>query len=78
MFDSTRVGLDNTAADGSAAFHTVEMIVDNLEKGGLTRKWCVDVKGKLRDAKRYLKTGYRVHCKSQRNPNALTIVVNVH
>ena len=54
--------LDNTAADESSAFrHTVEMIVDNLEKGGLIREWCVDVKGKLRDAKRYLKTGYRVH-----------------
>ncbi|CAB4028800.1 Retrovirus-related Pol poly, partial [Paramuricea clavata] len=58
-------GLDNTAADGSAAFHTIEMIVDNLEKGGLAREWCVDVKGKLRDAKRYLKTGYRVHCKPE-------------
>lgn len=23
-------GLDNTAADGSAAFHTVEMIIDSL------------------------------------------------
>ncbi|CAB4024409.1 Hypothetical predicted protein, partial [Paramuricea clavata] len=39
--------------------------VDNLEKGGLAREWCVDVKGKLRDAKRYLKTGYRVHCKPE-------------
>ena len=44
------------------------MIVDNLEKGGLTKEWCVDVKEKLRDAKRYLKTGYRVHCKPQEFP----------
>ncbi len=61
-------GLDNTAADGSAAFYTVEMIVDNLEKGGLTKEWCGDVKEKLRDAKRYLKTGYRVHCKPEESP----------
>lgn len=58
-------GLDNTAADGSAGFHTVEMIVDDLEKGGLNRQWCTEVKGKLKDAKRYLKTGYRVHCKPE-------------
>lgn len=58
-------GLDNTAADGSAAFQTVERIVDDLEKGGLARQWCTEVKGKLKDAKRYLKTGYRVHCKPE-------------
>lgn len=55
-------GLDNTAADGSASFHMIEMIVDNLEKGGLKRQWCSEVKRKLKDTKRYLKTGYRVHC----------------
>ena len=58
-------GLDNTAADGSAVFQTVEKIVDDLEKGGLARQWCTEVKGKLKDAKRYLKTGYSIHCKSQ-------------
>ena len=46
-------GLDNTAADGSAGFQMVEMIVDNLEKGGLERQRCTEVKRKLRDAKRY-------------------------
>lgn len=59
-------GLDNTAADGSAAFHTIEMIVGDLEKGGLNRQWCVEVKEMLKDAKRYLKTGYRVHCKPEK------------
>ena len=33
-------GLDNTTADGSAAFHMVEMIVDSLEKARLETKWC--------------------------------------
>ena len=58
-------GLDNTAADGSAGFHTAEMIVDDLEKGGLNREWCAEIKEKLKEAKRYLKTGYRVHCKPE-------------
>jgi len=31
-------GLDNTAADDSAAFQTVERIVDDLEKGRLARQ----------------------------------------
>ena len=47
-------GLDNTAADGSAAFQTIERIVDDLEKRGLARQWCTEVKGKLKDAKRPL------------------------
>ena len=38
-------GLDNTAADGSAAFQTVEMIID----GGLEKKWCTEAKRKLED-----------------------------
>ena len=55
-------GLDNTAADGSAAFQTVERIVDDLEKAGLARQWCAEIKDKLKDAKGYLNTGYRIHC----------------
>ena len=49
-------GLDNTAADGSADFQTVERIVDDLENGGLARQWRTEVKERLKDAKRYLKT----------------------
>ena len=37
--------LDNTAGDGSAAFQTVEMIID----GGLEKKWCTEAKRKLED-----------------------------
>ena len=29
--------LDNTAADGSAGFQKIEIIVDDLEKGGMNR-----------------------------------------
>ena len=58
-------GFENTAADGSAGFHTVEVRVDDLEKGGLNRQWCAEVKRKLKVAKRYLKTGYRAHCKPE-------------
>ena len=45
-------GLDNTATDGSAAFQTVERIVDDLEKGGFASQWCTEVKERLKDAKR--------------------------
>ena len=33
-------GLENTAADGSAGFQKIEMIVDDLEKGGMNRQCC--------------------------------------
>ena len=55
-------GLDNTAADGSAGFQKIEMIVDDLEKGRMNRQWCAEVKERLKSEKRYLKTNYRVHC----------------
>ena len=60
-------GLDNTVAGGSAAFQTVKMISDSLEKAGLEKKWCT---------KRYLKTDYRVHC-NQRKPPVPTTAANL-
>ena len=54
-------GLDNTAADGSAGFQKIEIIVDDLEKGGMNRLWCAEVKERLKGRKRYLKTNYRVY-----------------
>ena len=55
-------GLDSTAADGAAAFRTLETLVETLEKGGTEKLCCLDVRRKLRDANRYLKTDFRVHC----------------
>ena len=55
-------GLDNTAADGAAGFQTIETLVETLEKGGMEKQWCLRICQNLRDAKRYLKTDYRVHC----------------
>ena len=55
-------GLHNTAADVAAAFQTLETLVETIEKGGMEKQWCLDVRRKLRDAKRYLKTDFRVHC----------------
>ena len=51
-------GLDNTAADGAAGFQTLEMLIEALEKGGMKKQWCVDVRQKLKD----LKTDFRVNC----------------
>lgn len=56
-------GLDNTAADGASGFQTVERILDELEKAGVSKLWCNDARRALKDGKRYLKTNYRVHCK---------------
>ncbi|CAH3173327.1 unnamed protein product [Porites lobata] len=55
-------GLDNTAADGAAGVQTIETLVETLEKGGMEKQWCLRICQNLRDAKRYLKTDYRVHC----------------
>ena len=55
-------GLDNTAADGAAGFQTIETLVETLEKGGMEKQWCLRICQNLRDAKRYLKTDYRVQC----------------
>ena len=55
-------GLDNTAADGAAGFQTLETLIETFEKGGMEKQWCLDVRRKLRDAKHYLKTDFRVHC----------------
>ena len=54
-------GLDNTAADGTAAFQT-------LERGGIEKQLCLDVRRRLRDAKRYLKTDFHVHCQPLDSP----------
>ena len=57
-------GLDNTAANGAEGFQTIEMLVETLVKGGMEKQWCLRfcICQNLRDAKRYLKTDYRVHC----------------
>ena len=49
------LGFDNTAPDGAAGFQT-------LEKGGMEKQWYLDVRRKFRDAKRYVKTDFHVHC----------------
>ena len=63
-------GLDNVAADGAAAFDTIEGVVDELEKAGADPEWSGNVKEKLNDGKKYLKTNYKVHCKEDGSPCA--------
>ena len=41
-------GFDNTAADCSAGFQKIKMIVDDLETGGTNRQWCPEVKERLK------------------------------
>ncbi|CAB3984487.1 Transposon Tf2-6 poly [Paramuricea clavata] len=59
-------GLDNIATDGSAAFHTLSRIVEDLEQTyGAEKAWSTQVLRGLKDGKRYLKTNYRVHCRNE-------------
>lgn len=63
-------GLDNVAADGTAAFETLERVIEELQKAGANPKWSADIKEKLGQAKRYLKTDFKVHCKEESSPCA--------
>ena len=42
------------------------MIVDDLEKGGMNRQWCAEVKERLKSEKRYLKTNYDQYTRPNR------------
>ena len=63
-------GLDNVAADGTAALETLERVIEELQKAGANPKWSADIKEKLGQAKRYLKTDFKVHCKEESSPCA--------
>ena len=61
-------GLDNVAADGATAFDSLLKITDELQNAGADPDWCAGIKEKLNQAKRYLKTDYKVHCKEECSP----------
>ena len=44
-------GLDNTAVSGAEGFEAMHKIVEELEEGGTTEKWCEEVRRALKDAK---------------------------
>ena len=57
--------MDNTASDGTAAFDTLETVVGQLEKFGVSTKWLKSTKTALRESKRYLKTQYKDNCREE-------------
>ena len=63
-------GLDNTAADGSIAFMTMEEICKRLVHFGVDMKWSQSVIKRLQKTKEYLKTDYKVHCQESESPCA--------
>ena len=63
-------GLDNVAAEGTAAFETLDKVVEELQKAGASPEWIVNIKEKLNQGKKYLKTDYKVHCKEDSSPCA--------
>ncbi|PFX16123.1 hypothetical protein AWC38_SpisGene19629 [Stylophora pistillata] len=60
-------GIDNVAAEGSAAFETLE-VVEELQKGGANPEWIFNIKERLNQGERYMKTDYKVHCKGDSSP----------
>ena len=63
-------GLDNTAADGSVAFMTMDEICERLVHFGVDMKWSQLINKRLQKAKQYLKTDYKVHCQENESPCA--------
>ena len=61
-------GLDNVAAEGTAAFETLDKVVEELQKAGASPEWIVNIKERLNQGKNYLKTDYKVHCKEDSSP----------
>ena len=61
-------GLDNTAIGGAEGFEAMHEIVKELEEGEATEKWCEEVRRTLKDAKRYMKTEYGMHCQEDGSP----------
>ena len=59
-------GLDNISADGAEGFQRITRIVEKLEEEyGVSKDWCSDVRNRLKKAKCYLKTKYRIHCRDE-------------
>ena len=49
-------GLNNVAAEGTAAFETLDKVVEELQKAGASPEWIVNIKERLNRGKKYLKT----------------------
>ena len=58
-------GLDNVTAAGAQAFQNLEGVVHTLEESGSRREWGEAKIKALKEAKRYLKTDYKVHVSRQ-------------
>ncbi len=55
-------GLDNTEADGSTAFQTLQSIVEQLVQVGVDKRRSQNIIKRLDQAKQYLKTDFKAHC----------------
>ena len=61
-------GLDNVEAEGTAAFKTLDKVVEELQKAGASPVWIVNIKERLNQGEKYLKTDYKVHYKEDSSP----------
>lgn len=58
-------GIDNTAAEGVTSFERLSNILDELIQVGGDKKNLNDLKTKLSEGKKYLKTEYKMNCSSE-------------
>ena len=59
-------GLDNVSTEGAEGFQRITQIVEELqEEYGVSKDWCSNVMNRLKKAKCYLKTEYRVHSRDE-------------
>ena len=55
---------ETLTTDGAQGFQRITRIVEELEEEyGVSKDWCSDVRNRLKKAKCYLKTEYRVRCR---------------
>ena len=60
-------GLDNTTAEGTETFDSLRTIGHNLVENGAEGHWGETMREKLKEAKRYLKTDYKIHVGRSKN-----------
>ena len=61
--EATLRSLHNIATEVADGFKDFLQIIDELERMGAEKDWCLEVRKRLQENKLYLKTTYRNHCK---------------
>ena len=67
-------GLDNITAEGTEAFDNLHAIINTLVENGAEGHWAETMRRDLKEAKRYLKTDYKMHVgRNENNSDHCTV-----